>query len=233
MSCNLLPSVCKTILNNNKNYIPVQCTKKEDLISNQVLDIFLNFIKEPEMQNNALSIFGEFISYLNEESIISKPNLINFFIEKTQKLLKNKSFDSKALYEACYSFPSILLTYCNKIKSKEEKNKNWTLLKPIYIEFIKHKELRIKMSIASSFGAVASFLDEIIFEKEISPLILDMFYNNRTNIKNAIIKVIPKVLEHVKNKKIKVEFYSIYKKGFNNVIGEKTNERFFRNKYSF
>ena len=222
MSCNLLPSVCKTILNCNNNYTPENSIKKEDLISKNILEIFNTLIKEPNMQTNALCIFGEFVSYLNEDSIISNPNLLNFYIEKTKVLFKNKIFDSKAIYEACYSFPSILFTYCSKIKNEEEKNKNWSLLKPIYVEFIKHKEFRIKNSIASSFGAVASFLDEKIFEKEISPLILDMFYNNRTNIKNAIIKVIPKVLEHVKIKKLKIEFYYIYKKGFDNIINDKT-----------
>ena len=222
MVCNLLPSVCKTILNNNNNYNPDKCRKKEDIISNDILEIFFNLIKKQEIENFALCIFGEFISYLSEETIISNPSLLNFFILKIQELLKYPSHYSKILYEIVYSFPSILFTYCHKIKNEKEIIKNWLLLKPIYIEFMKNKEFRIKNSIASSFGAVASFLNEKIFEKEICPLILDMFYNNRSNIQNAIIKVIPKVLEHVKNKKLKIEFFSIYKRGFNNIISEKT-----------
>ena len=222
LSCNLLPSVCKTIINNNNNYNSETSIKKEELISKNILEIYNSFIKDQDMQNNAICIFGEFVPYLDEETIINNEHLLSFYTEKLKSLFKNKYIDSKTIYEACYSFPSILLTYYSKIKEEEIKNKNWSLLKPIYVEFIKSKEFRIKNSIAASFGVISSILDEKIFEKEICPLIIQMFYNNSPKIKNAIISVIPKVLLHIKDMKLRLEFLSLYKKGFYNIKNYKT-----------
>ena len=222
LSCNLLPSVCKTIMDNNNNYNPETSIKKEELISKDILEIFNSFTKDENMQNNAICIFGEFIPYLNEETIIKNENLLNFYIEHLKKIFKNKYIDSKTLFEACYSFPSVLLSYYSKIKDEQIKNKNWSLLKPIYLEFIKSKEFRIKNSIASSFGVISSILDEKIFETEICPLITEMYLNNNIKIKNTIITVIPKILLHIKDIKTKLEFLSIYKKGFDSIKHSKT-----------
>ena len=222
LSCNLLPSVCKTIINNNNNYNSETSIKKEELISKNILEIYNSFIKDQDMQNNAICIFGEFVPYLDELTIINNEHLLSFYTEKLKSIFKNKYVDSKTIYEACYSFPSILLTYYSKIKEEEIKNKNWSLLKPIYVEFIKSKEFRIKNSIAASFGVISSILDEKIFEKEICPLIIQMFYNNSPKIKNAIISVIPKVLLHIKDMKLRLEFLSLYKKGFYNIKNYKT-----------
>ena len=222
LSCNLLPSVCKTIMDNNNNYNPETSIKKEDLISKNILEIFNSFTKDENMQNNAICIFGEFIPYLNEETIIKNENLLNFYIEHLKKIFKNKYIDSKTLFEACYSFPSVLLSYYSKIKDEQIKNKNWFLLKPIYLEFIKSKEFRIKNSIASSFGVISSILDEKIFETEICPLITEMYLNNNIKIKNTIVTVLPKILLHIKDIKTKLEFLSIYKKGFDSIKHSKT-----------
>jgi len=222
LSCNLLPSVCKTIINNNNNYNSETSIKKEELFSKNILEIYNSFIKDQDMQNNAICIFGEFVPYLDEETIINNEHLLSFYTEKLKSIFKNKYIDSKTIYEACYSFPSILLTYYSKIKEEEIKNKNWSLLKPIYVEFIKSKEFRIKNSIAASFGVISSILEEKIFEKEICPLIIQMFYNNSPKIKNAIISVIPKVLLHIKDMKLRLEFLSLYKKGFYNIKNYKT-----------
>ena len=222
LSCNLLPSVCKTIINNNNNYNPETSIKKEELLSKNILEIYNSFIKDQDMQNNAICIFGEFVPYLDEETIINNENLLTFYAEKLKSIFKNKYVDSKTIYEACYSFPSILLTYYSKIKEEEIKNKNWFVLKPIYVEFIKSKEFRIKNSIAASFGVISSILNEKIFEKEICPLIIQMFYNNSPKIKNTIISVIPKILLHIKDKKLRLEFLSLYKKGFDNIKNYRT-----------
>ena len=222
LSCNLLPSVCKTIMDNNNNYNPETSIKKEDLISKDILEIYNSFTKDENMQNNAICIFGEFIPYLNEETIIKNENLLNFYIEHLKKIFKNKYIDSKTIFEACYSFPSVLLSYYSKIKDEQIKNKNWSLLKPIYLEFIKSREFRIKNSIASSFGVISSILDEKIFETEICPLITEMYLNNNIKIKNTIITVIPKILLHIKDIKTKLEFLSIYKKGFDSIKYSKT-----------
>ena len=221
-SCNMLPLVCKTILNNNNNNNKEKNNKKEDLISNNLLNIYLSFTqdKKVDIQNCALSIFGEFISYLDKDTIISNKNLINFFIDKTNslhELLKSRRIDSTPLYKACYSFPSIILTYCKKIENKEEIDKNWSLLKPIYINFINSKELKIKSSIASSFGEISSILDEKLVEEELAPLILDMYTNNGIKIKNIIISIIPQHLIHIKNQKFRNDFLVIYRKGFNSI----------------
>ena len=222
LSCNLLPSVCKTIMDSNNNYNPETSIKKEDLISKDILEIYNSFTKDENMQNNAICIFGEFIPYLNEETIIKNENLLNFYILHLKKIFKNKYIDSKTIFEACYSFPSVLLSYYSKIKDEQIKNKNWSLLKPIYLEFIKSKEFRIKNSIASSFGVISSILDEKIFETEICPLITEMYLNNNIKIKNTIITVIPKILLHIKDIKTKLEFLSIYKKGFDSIKHSKT-----------
>ena len=45
LSCNMLPMVCKTILNNNNNYDINNNIKKEDLISKNLLNIFFHLLK--------------------------------------------------------------------------------------------------------------------------------------------------------------------------------------------
>ena len=119
-------------MNNNNNYNPEESIKKEELISKNILEIFYSFTKDVDMKNNALSTFGEFIPYLNEETIIKNENLLNFYIEQLKKTFKNKYIDSKTIFDACYSFPSVLLSYYSKIKDDQIKNKNWSLLKPLY-----------------------------------------------------------------------------------------------------
>ena len=222
LSCNLLPSVCKTIMDNNNNYNEEKSIKKDELISKNILEIFNTFIKDKDMQNNVLCIFGEFIPYLKEEAILQNEHLLNFYIETLKKLFKNKYQDSKTIYDACYSFPSILLTFYSKIKDEQIKNKNWYLLKPIYREFINSKDLRVKNSIAASFGVISSILDVKIFENQVTPFILYMFYNNKTKIKNTIITEIPKVLKHMKDIKKTLELLNIYKIGFNTIKVYKT-----------
>ena len=221
LSCNMLPIICKTILNNNNNYDDTKI-KKEELISKNILDIFFGFTEDEgkEIQYNALSIFGEFIYYLDNDIIVSNPKLLDYYTDKIDKLLtlyKNRKIDSTIIYKVCYSFPSILFTYYKKVNDENEKNKNWEKLKPIYIKFIKSKEFRIKNSIASSFGEVSSMLSLKIVEKDLSPLISEMYYNNGAKIKNVIITIIPKLLMQIKDTKIRSEFLVIYKRGFNTI----------------
>ena len=222
LCCNILPSVCKTIINNDNKYDKEKNIKKEELISKNILQIFFAFTEDEgkEIQNCALSIFGEFIYYLDNDTIISNPKLIEYYINKINDLFnsfKNKKIDSTPIYKACYSFPSVLLTYCKKINNENEKTKNWNQLKQVYFKFMKSKEFRIKNSIAASLGEVSSILNEKIAEDELSPLISEMYYNNGAKIKNVIISIIPKHLNNVKDTKIKNEFLVIYKRGFNNI----------------
>ena len=226
LSCNNLPMACKTILKNKNNYDIQKNIKKEELISNNLLPIFFAFTKDEErqIQNCALTIFGELLSYLDNDTIISNPQLLEYYTNRVDKLLtilRSKKYDT-LIYKACYSFPSILLTYCKKINNEEERNKNWEKLKPIYMEFIKSKEFKIKSCIAASFGDISSILDEKIVETELSPLILEMYNNNGAKIKSAITSIIPKHLMYVKDADVKNEFLVIYKKGFNSVRNVKT-----------
>ena len=219
LSCNMLPSICKTILNNNNNYDKEKNIKKEELISNNLLQIFFAFTEDAgnEIQNCALSVFGEFIYYLDNDTIISNPKLIEYYINKIKSLFNSFKNNSKIIYKACYSFPCVLLTYCKKINDENEKTKNWNQLKQVYFKFIKSKDFKIKNSIASSLGEVSSILDEKIVQTELSPLITDMYNNNNDTIKNVIIRVIPKHLMYIKDEKRKSEFLVIYKRGFHNI----------------
>ena len=222
LSCSMLPMICKTIVNNNNNYDIEKNIKKEELISKNLLNIFFLFTKDEgkEIQYYALSVFGEFIYYLDKDTIISNPKLLDYYIETIENLLdlfKNKKIDLSLIYKACFSFPSILLTYCKKINNQEEIKKNWEKLKSIYLKFIKSKEFKIKNSIASSFGEISSILEQNIVETELSPLISEMYYNNGAKIKNTIINIIPKHLMYLKGAKAKSEFLVIYKRGFNNI----------------
>ena len=221
ISCNMLPIVCETILNNNNDYDNNKI-KKEELISKNILNIFFSFTKDEgiEIQNCALSIFGEFIFYLDNQAIISNPQLLDYYIQKIEALLnlfKNRRIESTILFKACFSFPSILLIYCKKINDEAEKEKNWNKLKPIYLQFIKSKEFRIKKPMAASFGEISSILPQKIVEAELSPLISQMFYNSQVNIKKIIIGIIPNHLKYIKNPKIRTELLVIYKKGFNSL----------------
>ena len=221
-SCSMLPLICKTILNNNNDYNKETNVKKEELISNNLLNIFIKFTEDShkEIQNCALAVFGEFISYLDNDAVKSNPKLLTFYLERVKDLCNitsSRRFDSSPLYQACYSFPSVVLTYCKKINDKEQIKANWALLKPIYIKFIRSKDLKIKDSIASSFGEISSILNDKIVEKELAPLILEMYINNGIHTKNIIISIIPQHLIHIKNPKVRMDFLNIYKKGFNSI----------------
>ena len=197
-SCSMLPIICKTIFNNNNEYNKDTNIKKEELISNNLLNIFFNFTEDSnkEIQNCALGIL----------------------VKELYNIANSRRYDSASLYQACYSFPSVVLTYCKKIKDKEKIKENWSLLKPIYIKFIKSKDLKIKDSIASSFGEISSILNSKIVEKELAPLIMEMYINNGIHTKNIIISIIPQHLIHIKNPKVRMDFLNIYKKGFNSIV---------------
>ena len=48
-SCNILPLICKTILNNNNNY-NISKKKKKELFSKNLLDIFFVFTEGEEKE---------------------------------------------------------------------------------------------------------------------------------------------------------------------------------------
>ena len=220
LSCTMLPLVCKTILNNNNGYDNSKI-KKEELISNNLLNIFFSLTKDEgkEIQDCTIMIFGEFIYYLDNNKIISNPNLLDYYLDKITKLLKemnDKKTNSNLIYKVCFSFPLILQIYCKKINDVTEKNKNWERLKPIYFQFIISKEFKIRKSIAASFGMVSSILDQKIVEVELSPIVLGMYNSNFGKIRNAIIGVIPNYLINIKDPKIRSQFLVIYKKNYDN-----------------
>ena len=222
--CNMLPLICKTIQNNNNNYDMQKNIKKEILIGKNILDIFYSFANDPreKIQNNALDIFGEFIPYLDQETISSNPKLLNFYIDRVKNILnlsKNKKGEGKSLYKISFSFSSILLTYYKKIKDENIKLNNWQQLKPIYLDFITNKEFRIKNCIAAAFGEVSTILNQKILETELSPIILEMYNSNGAKLKNTIINIIPQYLTNINDAKVKIDFLNIYKKGFQSIKG--------------
>ena len=205
VSCDLIPNICKVI--------------DKKLISKELLPIYLKLISDSDddIKTSALTVFGEFISYLNKEDIIAHNELLSFYKEHILKLLKeNKITEIQNVYKCAFSFPSVLLIYYKQINEN-----TWETLGEIYTKLAKNKDTKIKTTIAYSFGEVSSLLDKNIVEKEICPLIQNMYTENGSKIKNIIIRIIPDYLTKVSDEKIKTEFLSIFKKGFSNV---KTNK---------
>ena len=198
ISCDLIPNICKII--------------DKTLVSKELLPIYLQLIKDSdeEIKTSALTVFGEFISYLNKEDIIAHDELLNFYKEHIFKLLKeDKITEYQNIYKCAFSFPSVMLIYYKQINEN-----SWETLGQIYKKFVKHKDSKIKSTIAYSFGEVSLILDRNIIENEIGPLIKVMYNENGSNIKNIVIKIIPDYLTKVSDQNIKTEFLSIFRKGF-------------------
>ena len=204
--CDIIPNICKI--------------SKKKLISKEILPIYLKLINDPEndIKTSALTVFGEFISYLEKVDIVKHKELLIFYKTHILQLLEeNKYTDMQNLYKCAFSFPSVILIYYKKVDEK-----NWEILEEIYEKLIESKDSRIKTTLANSFGEVSSILDKNITENVIGPLISNMYKENGTNIKNIIIKIIPDYLVNVSDEKIKMDFLTIFKKGYINIKITKT-----------
>ena len=211
--CELLPSFCKI--------------SRSELVSQCLLPIFILFSNDANefIRNCALSIFGEFIFYLQKDDIKLHTELLNFYINQIESLYDSKnSSNMPIIYKCAYSFPSVLLSYCRKVS-----NKKWNVLKTIYFKFVNDKDLKIQKTIAHSFGEVAKILDPQISENEIGPLIIGMFNQDIKEIKEIIISILPEYLYSINDKKTKIQFLGLYKISFKKLLTSKK----WREKISF
>ena len=203
--CEMLPAICKI--------------SRSELVSQYLLPIYflLTNDQEESIKNTALSIFGEFIFYLQREDIKLHTGLLQFYINQIMSLYESKNITSiTTLYKCAYSFPSVLLAYYRKVSSKK-----WNELKTVYMKFVNDKDPKIKKTIAYSFGEVAKILDPKISETEICPLILTMYNTNNQEIKNIIISILPEYLYSINDKETKLSFIDLFKNTLKNIIKSK------------
>lgn len=210
--CQMLPSICKI--------------SRSELVSQYLLPIYFLLTNDPEesIKNTALSIFGEFIFYLQREDIKLHTGLLQFYINQIMSLYECKKniTNITPLYKCAYSFPSVLLAYYRKVSSKK-----WNDLKTVYMKFVNDQDPKIKKTIAHSFGEVAKILDPKISETEICPLILTMYNSNNQDIKKIIISILPEYLYSINDKKTKLLFIDLFKNTLKNIIkSKKWRERF-------
>ena len=211
--CELLPSICKI--------------SRSELVSQCLLPIYILFANDVDefIRNCALSIFGEFIFYLQKEDIKLHTELLQFYINQIMNLYEIKKISNMpVLYKCAFSFPSVLLAYYRKVS-----NKKWNVLKTVYFKFVNDKDPKIQKTIAHSFGEVAKILDPQTSENEIGPLISTMFNQDNKEIKGIIISVLPEYLYSINDKKTKLQFLGIYKTSFKKLLVSKT----WREKISF
>ena len=101
--CELLPSICKI--------------SRSELVSQCLLPIYILFANDVDefIRNCALSIFGEFIFYLQKEDIKLHTELLQFYINQIMNLYEIKKISNMPiLYKCAFSFPSVLLAYYRK-----------------------------------------------------------------------------------------------------------------------
>ena len=212
--CEMLPAICKI--------------SRSELVSQYLLPIYFLLTNDPEdsIRNTALSIFGEFIFYLQREDIKIHTGLLQFYINQIMSLYECKKNISNItpLYKCAYSFPSVLLAYYRKVSSKK-----WNDLKTVYMKFVNDKDPKIKKTIAYSFGEVAKILDPKISETELCPLILTMYNTNNQEIKNIIISILPEYLYSIKDKETKLSFIDIFKSSLKKL----NNSKRWREKITF
>jgi hypothetical protein len=212
--CEMLPSMCKI--------------SRSELVSQYLLPIYFLFTNDSEeaIRNTALSIYGEFIFYLQREDIKLHIGLLQFYIDQIIGFydIKKNIINNATLHKCAFSFPSVLLAYYRKVSSKK-----WNDLKPVYMKFVNDEDPKIKKTIAHSFGEVAKILDPKISETEICPLIINMYKNNSQDIKNIIISILPEYLYSINDKKTKLLFIDLFKTTLNDI----KNSKKWRERYNF
>ena len=197
--CDLIPSLCKIA--------------KNELILNQILNVYLILINDKEIyvKSHCLSIFGEFISYLNIETLNSNPQLFTFYNNFFLFLYNNQSInDIQPIIKCAFSFPSVLLAYYKKLNCED----NWNKLKKIYEKLINDKNIKIKKTISNSFAEISKILGYKKSETELSPLIINMYKNNNNKIKENIIEILPEYIRSINDFDIKLEYLNIIKNCF-------------------
>ena len=211
--CELLPSICKI--------------SRSDLVSQYLLPIYISFSQDKEeiILNSALSIFGEFVFYLQKEDFKLHPELLEFYKEQIKSLYEIKKISNMPiLYKCSFSFPSVLMAYYRKVS-----NKKWNELKTVYFKFVNDKDPKIQKTIAHSIGEIAGVLGPQTAENEIGPLIIALYNQDNKEIKGIIINILPDYLYSINDKKTKLQMLGLYKSSFKKLLVSKT----WREKISF
>ena len=189
-----LPSICKIC--------------KSDFISTELSQLFIEGTKDSEIQVKLiiLSIFSEFIYFLEKKDLENNNQLLEFYINNVIDLFKNKKSENiNFLYKIAFSLPGVILTYCQKV------SKNlWDEIKKVYFLFFEEKDLKIKTTISSSFAEISKIIGNENSEKDIAPRILTLYENNNILIKNTILNNLPEFLKSIKDENLKKSFLKCF-----------------------
>ena len=113
----------------------------------------------------------------------------------------NKQITEEELnYYFAYNFPAILFCY-----GKDA----WDDLKKIYYDFCFEENLKIRLSIISSFHEIVNILGKEITEKELLPIYDKFLGSNEKYEQKLAIKNLPKILLKV-NKSLKERYYKYF-----------------------
>ena len=189
-----LPSICKIC--------------KSDFISTELIKLFFEGTKETTIQNKltVLSIFSEFINFLEKSDLEKNNQLLEFYINNIIDLFKNKKSENiQFLYKIAFSLPGVILAYCQKVSINY-----WDEIKKVYLLFFDEKDLKIKTTISSSFAEVSKIIGYENSEKDIAPKILSLYEKNNIQIKNTILNTLPEYLKNIKDENIKKSFLKCF-----------------------
>ena len=189
-----LPSICKIC--------------KSDFISTELIKLFIEGTKETTIQNKltVLSIFSEFINFLEKSDLEKNNQLLEFYINNIIDLFKNKKSENiQFLYKIAFSLPGVILAYCQKVSINY-----WDEIKKVYLLFFDEKDLKIKTTISSSFAEVSKIIGYENSEKDIAPKILSLYEKNNIQIKNTILNTLPEYLKNIKDENIKKSFLKCF-----------------------
>ena len=191
-SYEILPEICK------------RC--KSDFISEKLINLFIEGSKDQQVKFTILSIFAEFINFLQKSDLENNKYLLEFYIMSTLELFKNKKSEYlDILYKIAFTLPGVILVYCQKLSID-----NWNEIKKVYLSFFNEKDYKIKNTICSSFAQISKIIGSENSEIDIAPHILKLYDNNNIQIKNTILNVLPDYLNTIKDEKIKINFLKCF-----------------------
>ena len=170
--------------------------------------MFIEGTKETTIQNKltVLSIFSEFINFLEKSDLEKNNQLLEFYINNIIDLFKNKKSENiQFLYKIAFSLPGVILAYCQKVSINY-----WDEIKKVYLLFFDEKDLKIKTTISSSFAEVSKIIGYENSEKDIAPKILSLYEKNNIQIKNTILNTLPEYLKNIKDENIKKSFLKCF-----------------------
>ena len=185
----ILPSLCKI--------------STSDLISNKFLILFINGIndKDINVKNSCLEILGEFLNYIPKTEFKKIQLLINFYVNENLEI--DNSFEDNLILiqKNAFNFPSVLLAFIKQMSIEI-----WEQIKIVYFSFFHFNDLKLQLTISSSFPEISKIIGIDKSEIDIAPQILLFYDNSDLEIKNNIIFHLPEYLSSINDKKIKSQF---------------------------